>query len=490
MRATLVPLDGHTMKLTVEVGEDEILAARDETIGRLTREARLPGFRPGKVPRRVLEARLGAKAIREQVLAEALPRYYDEAVEEQELDVIAQPEIDITSGQEGGTLVFDAVVQVRPQVSIPGYEGLAVTLARPEATDEEVQAQLDRLRGQFAQLSDVARPAAPGDVLTLDVHASRDGEPLPNLDLDDQTYELGSGRLVEGGDAQLTGSKVGDIIALRVDRPDGSPTGEPTGEQPIDLQVLVKRVREKVLPELDDEFASDASEFDTIAELRDDLASRITAAKRAQAGMALRERALEALAQLVDAELPPVLVEHEREHLAASLVSGLERRRVRLGDYLAATGQTEESLLAGLEEQARLQVRTDLALRALAAAESIEVDESDLDEEIVRLSQGAKRSPAQVRADLERSGRIAGLRSELRNTRALAWLVEHVAVVDDEGNPIDRSALLVDDAAGDGDSDADDPEADDDVADDLEEHGDAATLPAVVGSSPAQGSRS
>jgi trigger factor len=448
VKASTVPLEGHKVKLTVEVGEEELSAVREETVGRLTLEARLPGFRPGHVPRRVLEARLGQKAIREQVLAEALPRYFDEAVEEQQLDVIDQPEIDVTSGKDAGPVVFDATVQVRPRASIPGYEGLVVTLPRPGASDEEVQARLDRLRDQFATLSDVERPARSGDVLTIDVHASRDDEPVADLDLEDYTYELGSGGLVDDADAKLTGSKAGDIVALTAEQGEGSA---------VELKVLVKRVREKILPAADDAFASDASEFDTIDELRADLADRIATQKSLQANYELRERSLEALAALVDIELPEVLVRREQQHLLASLISRLERQKVRLADYLAMTGRGEDDVLAETEQQAQLQVRADLALRALAEAEALEVDESDLDEEIVQLAQRNGRKPADVRAELERDGRLSGLRSELRNAKALAWLLEHVGIVDDEGNPIDRSALRLD---GSGADDA----ADDDTA--------------------------
>jgi trigger factor len=434
MKTSSIPLDDHKVRLTVEVGEDELSLVREETVGRLTREARLPGFRPGHVPRRVLEARLGARAIREQVLAEALPRYYDEAVEEQQLDVIDQPEIDVTSGQDSGPVVFDAVVQVRPQASIAGYQGLVVTMARPGASEEEVDAQLDRLREQFAQLSDVERPAARGDVLTVDVHASRDGKPLGELDLEDQTYEVGSGGLPGDADAQLVGTKVGDIVGVSVEQDEGSP---------LELRVLVKRVREKILPAPDDAFAADASEFDTIDQLRRELANRIASTKRMQADTQLREKALQALVDLADVELPDVLVRQRQQQLLSTLASRLESQKVRFADYLAATGRDEAAVLADSERQARLQVQADLALRALAAAESIEVEESDVDEEIVGLASRAGRSPAEVRAELERDGRIVGLRSELRNAKALAWLVEHVGVVDDEGNPMDRSALLL-----------------------------------------------
>lgn len=432
MRTSVEPLEGNKVKLTVEVGEEELRGVEDETLRRLSREVRLPGFRPGKVPRRLIESRLGPKAIREEVLRDALPRYYTEAVNETELDVIANPEIDVTSGNEGGDIAFDAVVEVRPEISLVGYEGLVVTVPAVAPTAEEIDAQVDRLREQFATLTEVEREARDGDLVTVDVHGTRDGAPAEGLSADDLVYELGTGGLVDGADEVLRGTKVGDAVELEAaDAPGGS----------AHLRMLVKQVREKLLPEADDAFAADASEFDTIADLRGDLERRFGELKRLQATVALRERAVDALVELVSDEPPAALVEAEAEQLIHSFSHRLETQQLSFEEYLQVTGQEPEAFLADLRVQAANQVKADLALRALASAESLEIDESDLDDEIVRLADQNRTTPGRLREVLERDGRLPGLRSQLRNARALEWLVEHVGAVDEEGNPLDRSTL-------------------------------------------------
>ena len=266
MRSTSEALEGNRVKLTVEVDEEELRTAVDETFRRLQKEVNVPGFRPGKVPRRLLEVRLGAQAIRAEVIRHALPDYYAQAVEEASLDTIAAPEIDITSGEDAGTLAFDAVVEVRPKVSIAGYQGLVVTVPPLEPTEAEIDARIDRLREQFAELSDVERPARDGDLVTVDVQGVRDGEVAEGLSADDFVYEVGTGGIVEGADDELRGKKAGDIVEIDAPQLQGG-----AGK----LRLLVKQVREKVLPEANDEWASDASEFDTLEELRDDLAVRL-----------------------------------------------------------------------------------------------------------------------------------------------------------------------------------------------------------------------
>jgi trigger factor len=432
MRTSTETLEGNKVKLTVEVDEADVQKAQEETVHRLAREAFIPGFRPGRVPRRLLEARLGPKAIREEVLRDALPQYYQTAVEETDLDVIAPPEIEITAGEDEGPVTFDAVVEVRPEVSVAGYEGLVVTVPAPNASDEEIDAQIDKMRDQFATLVDVDHPAADGDLVTLDIHGTRDGEPAEGLTADDIVYQVGSGGIAEGIDEKLTGAKAGDAFSMEAeDAPDG----------PAHLEISVKLVREKQLPEANDEFASDASEFDTLAELREDLGSRLDSVKRYQATLAMRQQALEALLALVADEPPGTLVEHEREHLAEDFVQRLSQQRVPFNEYLAAMGQDQEAFLAELTEEATKQVKADLALRALAKAEGIEVEESDLDEEIVRIAEQVDQTPAEVRRAIEQNNRMAGLRSELQRAKAMQWLLDHVAIVDPEGNPMDREAL-------------------------------------------------
>jgi trigger factor len=307
MRATSEAVEGNKVRLSVEVDESEVDKVLDEAVRTLARQARVPGFRPGRVPRQILEARMGgAVALRAEALKEAIPDFYAQALSEVEIDPISQPEFDITAGKEMGALAFDALVEVRPVVAIPGYAGLRVSVPSPEVTEEEVDAQVDRLRETEAELVEVSRPARDGDNVTIDLHGTSAGDEV--VASDDVLYEIGSGRLVDGLDEQLRGGKTGDILTFAATLPDG---------REVAFRVLVKDVKEKRLPEATDEWAAEASEFATLGELRDDLRSRIGRVKAVQAQLSLRNGAMAALVELVDdAEVPDALVEGElRERL-------------------------------------------------------------------------------------------------------------------------------------------------------------------------------
>lgn len=433
MQTTLESLEGNKVKLTVEVDEEDIKRAEEETLRRLTRQAQMPGFRPGKVPRQVLISRLGHKTIRAEVLNDVLPRYYEDAVNEQSLDVINQPEIDLTSGEESGPIVFAATVEVRPEVTIAGYNGLEITVPSPLASDEDITTQIDKMREQFATLTEVDRGARDGDLVTLNVHGTREDKPAEGLTADDLVYQVGSDGIVEGIDEKLFNAKAGDEFSIDAEDAPGGPAH---------LEVKVTLVREKVLPELDDAFASDASEFENLEQLREDLRDRLTSVKRMQTSMALQEKAIEALVELVDVEVPEVLVNDEKQHLLQDLAFRLSQQQVSIQDYLSATGQDPDTFLSELDPQAIRQVKADLALRALVRAESIEADESDVDEELVRLAAQANQSPAEMRAMLEKNDRMPTLRSQIERAKALKWLVEHVSIVDEDGKAIDRDELM------------------------------------------------
>ena len=266
MRSTLEPVEGNKVKLSVEVSADEFEKEVDAAFRRIAREVRIPGFRPGKAPRQLLEARLGTDAARSDALQHALPEYYSEAVLEHEVDVIAAPEIDITAGEESGDVVFDAVVEVRPQINLGGYASLRITVDNPEATEDEIAERIDRLRENFAELQTVDRPAIDGDNVSIDIAGTQAGEPQAGLTTEDYLYEVGSGSVVPELDENLRGAKPGDILQFTANHPDPD-------EDPIDFRVLVKEVKAKILPAADDEWAKEASEFDTLDELRVDLAN-------------------------------------------------------------------------------------------------------------------------------------------------------------------------------------------------------------------------
>lgn len=438
MKSSVEALEGNKVKLSVEVDESEFDKAIDVAFRKIAREVRIPGFRPGKAPRKILEARLGPEVARDQALRDSLPEFYVDAVREHDVDVIAAPEIEITSGEEEGPVAFDAVVEVRPRIEVPGYGTLRVELPRPEASEEEIDAQVDRLREQFAELAEVDRAAQEGDVVTIAINGEEANdagelEPVPGLQADDYAYRAGAGTISEELDTQLSGAKVGDALEF-----DGPLAGT---ERTVSFKIQVKRIQERVLPDVTDEWANEVSEFDTVQELRDDLASRMSNVRRLQASMALREKAVEALVQLVDDEAPEALVQQEMRHRLEDLSMRLSAQGMDAGQYLAATGRTQEQLVEELKEAGTLAVKADLALRAVADAEAIEVDEDSLDEEIEALATRLKQKPAKVRLQLERNDQLSAVRSDLRTRKALEWLLEHVEIVDPDGQPIDRDDL-------------------------------------------------
>lgn len=446
MESTVEPAEGNKVKVTVEVPADDFEREVDAAFRRMAKEVRLPGFRPGKIPRKVLEARVGTEAARNDALQHALPEYYATAIAELEVDAIAAPDIDITAGQEDGPVQFDAVVEVRPDVVVGGYASLRVVIDSPEATEADVDERIERLREQFSTLEVADRAAVEGDTATIDITGSRDGEALDGLTAEDYEYRVGSGSVVAELDESLTGAKVGDILTFTAEHPgDG---------EPVDFRVLVKEVQVTVLPDLDDDFASEASELDTLDELRADLAERIASVKLQQARMALREEAANALGELVEEEPPEALVETEMRTRLQDLAMRLQAQGIELDDYMRATGQDPDAFRESLRTAGLRAVRVDLALRAVAAAEGLEIDDDELDAEIADVAGRVGQSPKRVREQFEHNNQVPLVRSDLRTRKAMEWILERVEVVDPDGAPIDRDALLADEA------DDTDPEGD------------------------------
>lgn len=435
MESTLAPTGDGKVRISIQLDPQEMARAEDAAYRRIARQVRLPGFRPGKAPRKVLEARLGTGYIRAEAMQDALPDYYQQAVVHHDVDVIAPPEIDITSGQDDGPVSFDAVVEVRPSVSADGYDALEVEVPSPVPTDEEISGRIDALRAQFSELETVSRPAIDTDHVTIDVVGSHDGVEVEGLTVSDYTYEVGSGAVVPEIDENLRGARVGDILEFNAAHPD------PETDGLLRFRILVKEVQARILPDLDDDLVQSASEFETVEEFRDDVTERLAEAKRAQVHMMLRERLSEAVADLVVAELPEALVDSETDRRLGDLQQVLQGQNGDLEGYLAATGQSVEELREQLREAAERSVRLDLGLRAVADAESLEVDDADLQADAERTAERMELDPAEVRSRLDRGGGWSTLRAERRKAMALDWLMENATVTDPEGAVVDRELL-------------------------------------------------
>ncbi len=425
---------GDFVKLSVVVEEAELEPAIAEAWRQIAKEVRLPGFRPGKAPRRLLEQQVGRGYARSEALRTALPDFYARAVVEHDVDVIAPPELDITSGEEEGDVTFEAVVEVRPEVFVAGYDGLRVEVPSPGVPDEDVDEQIDRLRGQYGELEEVERSAGEGDYVTIDIHGTRDGEEVEGLTADDYLYLVGSGMIASEFDEHLSGASAGDVLQFDAEHPDPE-------QDPVEFRLLVKNVKERVLPELTDEWAAEASEFDTVEELRADTRTKLAESREAQTRMAVRARIGTELAGLVDGQVPQALVSTEMQNRLQNMAYQLQGRGIGLEDYLTITGQDPEGFTTQLREAAEEAVRVDLALRAVAKAQDLEATDDEVDEEIARLIVGSDLDLDDAREQLRTNGQLSAVRSDVTQRKALEWLVEHSEVVDPDGSPIPEELL-------------------------------------------------
>jgi trigger factor len=444
VKSTVEALEGNKVKLSVEIDEQEFESAIDAAFKKIAREVRIPGFRPGKAPRRVLESHIGAKAGRDQALNDALPEYYSDAVVANEVDVISPPEIDITDGQESGVIKFEAIVEVRPVITLSGYADLAVEIPAPTPSDDEIDAQIDRFRSQYGDLEVVERAADSGDFVTIDIEGSQNDEVLEGLVASAYLYEVGSAGIVPELDEQLMGAAAGDTRSFGAPHPNGDE------EDPLHFEVTVTEVKAKVLPELNDEFAAQASEFETMAEWRDDLVTRMTEVRKAQSQMIVREKIGEALAELVTDELPEPLVAAEMNERLQDMAMRLQAQGLSLEQWLQFSGTDTEQFLDDLKTTADRSARVDLALRAIALAESIEVLEEDLDIEFEAVAARVQQKSDVVRTQLTEAGHLPALKTDISKRKALDWLTESVRISDEAGNSIVFADLAVaDDEDGD-----------------------------------------
>ena len=455
MKASVEALEGNKVKLSVEVDEQEFESAVDAAFKKIAREVRIPGFRPGKAPRRVLESHIGTGAGRAQALNDALPEYYSEAVLANEVDVIAPPDIEIIEGAESGTVKFDAVVEVRPVVTITGYGDLAIEIPTPAPSDDEIDAQLERFRNQYGDLEVVERAAETGDYVTIDIEGSQNGEVLEGLVASAYLYEVGSAGIVPELDEQLAGASAGETRAFDAPHPNGEE------EDPLHFDVTVTEVKAKVLPELDDEFAVQASEFETMAAWRDDLIARMTEVRKAQSQMIVREKIGEALAELVTEELPEPLIAAEMNERLQDMAMRLQAQGLSLEQWLQFSGTDTEQFLDELKTTADRSARVDLALRAIALAESIAVLEEDLDVEFEAVAARVQQEATVVREQLTSAGHLPALKVDISKRKALDWLTDSVSITDEAGNSIVFADLAVADEE-DGDTVVETPASEED----------------------------
>ncbi len=434
MKSTLESLDGNKVKLSVAVEVSEFDHDIDAAFRKIAKEVRLPGFRPGKAPRRILEARIGVEAARQQALQDAIPQYLAKAVREHEVDLIATPAIEITGGEAEGEVVFDATCEVRPEVTVPGYGGLRVELPAIEVAEADVDAAADAERARHGTLADVDRPIETGDQVTLDLAAFRDGEPVPGLNTEDWLYEVGKGWVADSFDEQLVGRSKGEEITF-VAIPNGT-------SDDAQFDVKITNVQTLVLPEPTDDWIAEISDHETVDAWRGALRERLETVRMNQARNVVVDKATSALAELVDTEVPEAMVSADLQSRVQNFVRQLQSQGIQVEQWLAATGQDAASFTEGLKEQSTKAVKVDLALRAVAAAEDLQAEDGDLEREYARIAMRVGQKARDVRKAYERNDVVVELLAEIRKSKALEWLLHRVEMVDPEGNRLDNDAIL------------------------------------------------
>ncbi|MFB8277004.1 trigger factor [Nocardia colli] len=437
MKSTVEQLSPTRVRINVEVPFEELKPDFDRAYKALAKQVKIPGFRPGKAPAKLLEARLGRGAVLEQVVNDVLPGRYSEAVTAADVKVIGQPEIEITKIEDGEELAFTAEVDVRPELTLPEYETIEVSVDAFTIGDEDIDEQLQSLRQRFGTLTGVERAVQDGDFVSIDLSATVDGEDVPEAATTGLSHEVGSGQLIEGLDEALIGLAAGESKEFT----STLVAGEHAGKEAV-IKVTVQSVKERELPEADDDFAQLASEFDTLEELKTDLRTRVERSKKVEQAGQIRDKVLETLLEQVEVPLPEAVVQAEIDAVTHDAVHGFDHDEAKLAEALEAQGSSREEFDKDAKESAEKSVRTQLLLDAIAEAENTQVGQEELTERILFQSQRYGLAPEQFIQQVQQAGQLGAIFADVRRGKALAGVVGKVKVTDSEGNVVDTAEMF------------------------------------------------
>lgn len=430
MKTTLSERDGNTVKLAVEVTSEELNEAFTAQLKKLSREVRIPGFRPGKVPAAVVRQRLGDQAILFEALEQSIPEWFARAALELGLEPIERPEIELGEDlpELDRPLNFTAKVAVMPEVVLGEYKGLEIPQEPVEVKDEEVDEQIEHLRDTFAELRPVeGRPAQPGDYVAVDVSAVVDGKRVENLEVSDFVFELGGGRMLPAIDEQVAGMSTGGQKTFLAELPPEFP--EELRGKTAEFTVTLKEIKEKVLPPLTDSWVSEISEFATLLELRQEIRGRLKAAREHSSKQQFRTRAVKEATERATLELPDVLVQEQAEQMLADFSRSLESQGGSLEAYMEATGFSKERILEDMKQQAAADLKTDLVLKAVARAEKLEASEEEITVMVGEMAAMAKIDAKDFEKRLRRSGRIEAVREQILRNKAADLIADSAVAV-------------------------------------------------------------
>ena len=442
MPSTVEQLSPTRVKITVEVPFADLKPSMDKAYRQIAQTVNIPGFRQGKVPPMVIDQRFGRGVIIQEALNEALPQFYGQAVQDNQLSPLAQPEVEVTRLEDGDLIEFTAEVDVRPDFELPDFSTINATVDALEVPDAQIDEQIDLLRNRFGSREVVDRPAEDGDIVTINLVASKDGQALDDATAEGLDYTVGSGQMLEGLDEAVTGMSAGES-----NRFTSTLVGGPLKDEEAEIEVTVTKVQKQELPEADDEFAQLASEFDTIGELRADLANRLTAMARLDQAARARDAVLEEVIAQLDLEVPENLLATELDARKEQIKTQLAQAQLTLEQYLSETeeDQDEEGFWADVEKRSTDALKAQIILDKVAEEREISVDQNDLTQHIIRKAQQENTTPNEIAEHLqEHPHHIDEYMLEIRRGKSLALVVESATVKDSNGEPVDLSNLRPD----------------------------------------------
>ena len=431
MKANWEKIEKNVGVLEVEVDEEQVAEALDRAFRKVVKQVNVPGFRKGKVPRKIFEARFGVESLYQDAIDYLLPKAYSEAVEQTKIEPVDRPEVDVETFAKGQPFKFKAKVTVKPEVKLGEYKGIEVPAQNTEVTEEEIHEELKRLQQRHAELVVMDEgPAQMGDFAIIDFEGFIDGEPFEGGKGENYTLELGSNTFIPGFEEQVAGLNIAEEKEINVTFPEDYRVKELAGK-PAVFKVTLKELKRKNLPELDDEFAKDISEFDTLEEYKQDLAAKLKSQKEKDAEAAREAAVIEKASEAAEIDIPEVMIDHEVEHMLKDFEFRLRMQGMNLELYYQFSGQNEESLKEQMKTDAAKRVRNSLVLEAIAKAENIEVTEEDIAEELENLSKMYNRPAEEIRGIFEKNGYMENITGDLKIRKAIKFIVTHSKTADE-----------------------------------------------------------
>lgn len=452
MKSSTESLSPTRVKLTIEVPFEEFKVNLDKAYKQIGGQIQVPGFRKGKVPAAIVDQRVGRDAVLSEAVNAALPDWYRQALEETNTQPLSQPEIDLTKFADGEDIEITAELDVRPELDLPDLADITVEVEDAEVTDEDVTEQIDALRERFATTTDVERAAADGDALTIDLVAKdKDGEPIDGAEANGMPYTVGSGVLLEGLDEAVTGLSAGEEVTFSTELVGGELKGTP-----VDVTVKVVDVKERTLPELDEEFVQTASQFDTVEEFTADVRERLVRGKRMEQAGQARDLVLDEIIGKIEAPVPDELLASELGARREQVAQQLAQAGLTMENYLEDEGQTAEEFDAELERRTRDAIVAQFVLDQVVAEQEIGLDDAELSQHIMQRAQQSGQDPNAYVQHIMEHNHVPEMVSEVLRGKALASLVEGATVTDESGNDLRLSQLRGDGTYADEDTDGDD----------------------------------